>query len=68
MEERKIKIGWFWLTKEILDSFISMLKVQETTDKLCPGDYTVYEHGYVIEYKIDDEYDIILESVYYEER
>lgn len=68
MEERKIKIGCFWLTNDILDLLVSWLKEQETTDKLEPGVYRFNEYGYVIEFTIDDEYDIILESVDYEGR
>ena len=62
--KRKIKIGGMWLTLDDLKELESILEVQETTDKEPKGEYW-YTSGSDIEYryKIDDEYDVILEEI-----
>lgn len=62
--KRKIKVGGMWLTVEDLKELESILEVQETTDKEPKGKYS-YTSGYDIEYsyKIDDDYDVILEEI-----
>ena len=62
--KRKIKIGGVWLTLDDLKELESILEVQETTDKGSKGEYC-YTSGYDTEYsyKIDDEYDVILEKI-----
>ena len=62
--KRKIKIGGVWLTVENLKELKSILEVQETTDKEPKGEYC-YTSDYDIEYiyKIDDDYDVILEEI-----
>ena len=64
MKRRKIKIGGVWLTLDDLKELESILEVQETTDKEPKGEYC-YTSGYDTEYsyKIDDEYDVILEKI-----
>lgn len=62
--KRKIKIGGVWLTLEDLKELESILEVQETTDKAIKSEYC-YTSGYDTEYsyKIDDDYDVILEKI-----
>ena len=62
--KRKIKIGGMWLTLDDLKELESILEVQETTDKEPKGEYW-YTSGYDTEYsyKIDDDYDVILEKI-----
>ena len=62
--KRKIKIGGVWLTLEDLEELKSILEVQETTDKEPKGEYC-YTSDSDIEYsyKIDNEYDVILEEI-----
>ena len=64
MKRRKIKIGGMWLTVEDLKELESILEVQETTDKDQKGKYS-YTSDYNVEYnyKIDDEFDVILEKI-----
>ena len=62
--KRKIKIGGVWMTVEDLKELESILEVQETTDKEPKGKYSYtsdYDTEY--EYKIDEEFDIILEKI-----
>ena len=62
--KRKIKIRGAWLNLEDLKELESILKVQETTDKEPKGKYC-YTSDSDIEYsyKIDEEFDIILEEI-----
>ena len=62
--KRKIKIGGMWLTVENLKELERILEVQETTDKEQKGEYC-YTSDYDVEYnyKIDDDYDVILEKI-----
>ena len=62
--KRKIKIGGTWLTVENLKELTELLETQETTDKEPKGEY-FYTSGYDTEYsyKIDDDYDVILEKI-----
>lgn len=64
MKRRKIKIGGMWLTVEDLKELESILEIQETTDKELKGKYS-YTSNYDTEYryKIDDDYDVILEKI-----
>lgn len=64
MKRRKIKIGGVWLTIEDLKELESILEVQETTDKAIKSEYC-YTSDSDIEYsyKIDDEFDVILEEI-----
>ena len=62
--KRKIKIGGVWLTLDDLKELENILEIQETTDKEPKGEYS-YASNYDIEYiyKIDEEYDVILEEI-----
>lgn len=62
--KRKIKIGGMWLTVEDLKELTELLETQETTDKEPKGKY-IYTSGSDTEYKykIDEEYDVILEEI-----
>ena len=62
--KRKIKIRGAWLNLEDLKELESILEVQETTDKEPKGKYC-YTSDSDIEYsyKIDEEFDIILEEI-----
>ena len=64
MKRRKIKIGGVWLTVKDLKELESILEIQETTDKEPKGKYS-YTSNFNIEYtyKIDDEYDVIIEKI-----
>lgn len=64
MKRRKIKIGCVWLTLDDLKELEKILAVQETTDKESKGEY-YYTSDSDIEYnyKIDEEYDVILEKI-----
>lgn len=68
MVKRKIKIGRFWLTKDVLDSLYYIVELQESTGKLRPGIYRIHGNGYVVNFKIVYKYSVILEDLYYEER
>ena len=61
---RKMKIGGMWLTVENLKELTELLETQETTDKEPKGEY-YYTSGSDTEYsyKIDDDYDVILEKI-----
>lgn len=62
--KRKIKIGGAWLTLEDLKELESILEMQETTDKEPKGEYWYTSDSdteYI--YKIDDDYDVILEEI-----
>lgn len=62
--KRKIKIGGIWLTVENLKELESILKLQETTDKEPKSEYCYTSDSdteYI--YKIDDDYDVILEKI-----
>ena len=64
MKRRKIKIGGMWLTVENLKELTEILETQETTDKEPKGEYCYTSNSnteYI--YKIDDEYDVILEKI-----
>lgn len=62
--KRNIKIGGMWLTLEDLKELERILAVQETTDNDPKGVY-YYTSDSDIEYnyKIDEEYDVILEEI-----
>ena len=62
--KRKIKIGGVWLTLDDLKELERILEMQETTDKDQKGEY-FYTSDSDIEYsyKIDDDYDVILEEI-----
>lgn len=64
MKRRKIKIGGVWLTLADLKELERILEMQETTDKEPKGECS-YTSDSDIEYsyKIDDEYDVILEEI-----
>ena len=64
MKRRKIKIGGVWLTLEDLKELESILELQETTDKE-PKDKYCYTSDSDTEYiyKIDEEFDVILEEI-----
>lgn len=60
--KRKIKIGCVWLTLEDLKELTELLEVQETTDKEPKGRYSyTSDSDTEYSYKIDEEYDVILE-------
>lgn len=62
--KRNIKIGGVWLTLEDLKELERILAVQETTDKEPKGEYSYTSNSdteYI--YKIDNEYDVILEEI-----
>ena len=62
--KRFIKIGGIWLTVEDLKELEKILEMQETTDKEPKGKYSYTSNSnteYI--YKIDDEYDVILEEI-----
>ena len=62
--KRKIKIDGTWLTVEDLKELESILEVQETTDKEPKGKYCyISDSDTEYSYKIDDDYDIILEEI-----
>lgn len=64
MKRRKIKIGGRWLTVEDLKELKSILEVQETTDKEPKGEYFyTSDSDTEYSYKIDEEYDVILEEI-----
>lgn len=64
MKRRKIKIGGAWITLEDLKELKRILEIQETTDKEPKGKYS-YTSDSDIEYnyKIDADYDVILEKI-----
>lgn len=64
MKRRKIKIGSTWLTVENLKELTALLETQETTDKEPKGKY-IYTSDSDTEYKykIDEEFDVILEGI-----
>lgn len=62
--KRKIKIGGVWLTLEDLKELQRILEIQETTGKEPKGAYYYISDSdteYI--YKIDEEYDVILEKI-----
>lgn len=62
--KRNIKIGGMWLTLEDLKELERILELQETTDKEPQGEYSYTSDSnteYI--YKIDEEYDVILEKI-----
>lgn len=62
--KRKIKIGGMWLTVEDLKELTQLLETQETTDKEPKGEYFyASDHDIEYSYKIDEEYDVILEKI-----
>lgn len=62
--KRKIKIGGVWLTLEDLKELESILEMQETTDKEPKGKYSYTSNSDIeYNYKIDEEYDVILEEI-----
>lgn len=64
MKRRKAKIGGVWLTLEDLKELESILEVQETTDKEPKGKYCYTSNSNTeYKYKIDEEYDVILEKI-----
>ena len=53
-----------WLTLEDLKELESILEVQETTDKEPKGKYSYTSYSNIeYNYKIDKEFDIILEKI-----
>ena len=64
MKRRKIKIGCMWLTVENLKELTELLETQETTDKDQKGEYCyTSDSDTEYRYKIDDDYDVILEEI-----
>lgn len=64
MKRRKIKVGGVWLILEDLKELESILEFQETTDKEPKGEYSYISDSDVeYSYKIDEEYDVILEEI-----
>lgn len=64
MKRRKIKIGGMWLTVENLKELESILEIQETTGKEPKGKYSYTSYSDIeYSYKIDKEYDVILEKI-----
>lgn len=62
--KRNIKIGGVWLTLEDLKELERILAVQETTDKEPKGIYYyISDSDIEYNYKIDDEFDVILEEI-----
>lgn len=62
--KRKIKIGGVWLTLKDLKELKSILELQETTDKEPKGEYSFTSDSDIeYNYKIDDDYDVILEEI-----
>ena len=62
--KRKIKIGGVWLTLDDLKELESILEVQETTDKAIKSEYCyTSDSDTEYRYKIDDDYDVILEEI-----
>ena len=62
--KRKIKIGGTWLTVDDLKELESILEMQETTDKEQKGEYCYTSNSNTeYSYKIDDDYDVILEEI-----
>lgn len=62
--KHKIKIGGMWLTLEDLKELKSILELQETTDKEPKGKYSyTSDSDTEYTYKIDDDYDVILEKI-----
>lgn len=64
MKRRKMKIGGIWLTLKDLKELESILEIQETTDKEPKGKYSYTSASCIeYEYKIDEEYDVILVEI-----
>lgn len=62
--KRKIKIGGMWLTVEDLKELTELIETQETTDKEPKGEYYyISDSDTEYNYKIDDEFDVILEKI-----
>lgn len=62
--KRKIKIGGMWLTVENLKELTELLETQETTDKEPKGEYYYTSNSNIeYNYKIDEDYDVILEEI-----
>lgn len=61
--KRKIKIGSYWLTVENLETLKRLLEIQETTDKDMKGGYIFSDEKNEYYYRIDEEYDVILEEI-----
>lgn len=62
--KRFIKIGGVWLTLEDLKELERILEMQETTDKEPKGKYSyTSDSDTKYNYKIDEEYDVILEEI-----
>ena len=62
--KRKIKIGGVWLTLEDLKELEKILEMQETTDKEPKGEYYYISNSNIeYNYKIDEDYDVILEKI-----
>lgn len=62
--KRMIKIGGMWLTLEDLKELEMILEVQETTDKEPKGRcWYTSDSNIEYNYKIDDDYDVILEEI-----
>lgn len=59
-----MKIGGMWLTVEDLKELESILEMQETTDKEPKSEYCyTSDSDTEYKYKIDDEFDVILEEI-----
>ena len=63
MKRRKIKISGMWLTVKDLKELTELLETQETTDKEQKGKYSYISGSDIYTYKIDDEFDVILEEI-----
>lgn len=62
--KQRIKIGGVWLTLEDLKELERILELQETTDKEPKGVYYyISDSDIEYNYKIDDDYDVILEEI-----
>lgn len=59
-----IKIGGVWLFLEDLKELERILEIQETTDKEPRGEYCYTSNSNTeYKYKIDQEFDVILEEI-----
>ena len=61
--KREIKIGKFWLGVNELETILKLLRNQETTDKDDIGMYVLSDNDYDIHYRIDSNYDVIIDRI-----
>lgn len=61
--KRKIILDTYWLSVKELEILTELLKNQETTDKDDIGTYVLSDNGYVIHYRVNLDYDIIIERI-----